>query len=56
MPDNTGNEGDGKPVTMDDLEKVQAAFKSSMEAQMEEVRNMFLELRRDHADSLSPRI
>ena len=56
MPDNSGSEGDAKAATMDDLSKVHAEIKSSMDAQMQEFRNMFLELKRDLATHPSHRI
>ena len=46
MPETSQVDGASKPVSMDDLKALEANFKSSMDAQMDEFRNMFLELKR----------
>ena len=46
MPETSPVDGASKPVSMDDLKALETNFKSSMDAQMLEFRNMFLELKR----------
>ena len=49
MPETSQSDGAPKPVSMDDLKALEASFKSSMDAQMLELRKMFLELKRGQA-------
>ena len=45
MPETSPSDGAPKPVSMEDLKALEVTFKSSMDTQMREFQNMFLELK-----------
>ena len=45
MPETSPSDGAPKPVSMEDLKALEVTFKSSLDTQMREFQNMFLELK-----------